>query len=203
MIGVSSWSPPSFQSTPQILHANSNKRKSHTQQNNRHTLVTSDTGSWNWQKGMLIRVGFEPTRFLTSKLISGEPETSAITTRPSDQCEGEIETYDYMILPLRTGVEGERIWMGKLGQCAKSWWEKTKMVVMDSPTDSKERETFESKAVRCNIQNVYKNSNRVSRRSIIGVRRRACESACKGKKEKPAKKKNQRQEENGKPKTQR
>jgi hypothetical protein len=34
---------------------------------------------------MMIRVGFEPTRFLTSKLISGEPETSAITTRPSDQ----------------------------------------------------------------------------------------------------------------------
>jgi hypothetical protein len=37
----------------------------------------------------MIRVGFEPTRFLTSKLISGEPETSAITTRPSDQSEEE------------------------------------------------------------------------------------------------------------------
>jgi hypothetical protein len=81
-----------------------------------NTLVTSDTGSWNWQKGMLIRVGFEPTRFLTSKLISGEPETSAITTRPSDQSEEEIETRENMILIRRTEVEGERIWMEKLGQ---------------------------------------------------------------------------------------
>ena len=31
---------------------------------------------------MVKMVGFEPTRLPTSKLISGEPETSAITTRP-------------------------------------------------------------------------------------------------------------------------
>jgi hypothetical protein len=48
-------------------------------------------------KRMMIRVGFEPTRFLTSKLISGEPETSAITTRPSDQSILSFSVVQYSI----------------------------------------------------------------------------------------------------------
>ena len=81
-------------SNPQIsvLHHNLNPRlRAHTLQiphkkkyifqRIRHAKIVH----LKWNKRMMIRVGFEPTRFLTSKLISGEPETSAITTRPSDQ----------------------------------------------------------------------------------------------------------------------
>ena len=70
----------SFTPMLQIFHL----RKSTYSQGQKIDIVQNETYTTR-AKEILIRVGFEPTRFLTSKLIPGEPETSAITTRPSDQ----------------------------------------------------------------------------------------------------------------------